>query len=389
MLKFKSTTLLSLIGLLSLAVVASARLPQASLQLITQPPLDQLVPFDATGETAQSAPILTLQLRDAAGQPLPKAKVHLQLFAPSHNPWFSTDFPVVEGTQLLELTAETERGELQLQQMLPIRGNYRLAVEVLPVDTDAFAPIAQTLTLRVSEHSNKYRNFAILAVMLWLVGLGGGWLIGKPQVIQPGEIAPQSIRLLLSAVVLVAIVALLVVNISAELAESHAHHHEHSEVSSAQIPQGIAQSQGLEVRIIGDTQATVGQLAQLQIQAIDQQTGQPATDLAFQIQTRQLEENWLAFAYTGTPDPAGQLAWRQQFFDGAPHRLEVTVLPQSTAGRQFKPFKVVQEIEAEGVAPPLLVRLIALGYFTSIVLLGLVMGLWLQRRQSWAQAQGS
>jgi hypothetical protein len=97
------------------------------------------------------------------------------------------------------------------------------------------------------------------------------------------------------------------------------------------------------------------------------------------VKTTQLENNWVAFAYEGTPDSTGKLSWQQGFFDGAPHSIEVEVTPQLGTARQFKPFQVAQDIPIEGVAPPLPVRLISLTYFTGIVGIGLLLGLRLRR----------
>jgi hypothetical protein len=100
------------------------------------------------------------------------------------------------------------------------------------------------------------------------------------------------------------------------------------------------------------------------------------------VKTTPLEDNWVAFAYEGVPDRNGTFAWQQQFFDGAPHHIEVEVAPQPKAARQFKPLQVAQNIAVEGIAPPLQVRLITLFYFTGLVGLGLLLGLALQRRRT-------
>jgi hypothetical protein len=120
----------------------------------------------------------------------------------------------VEGTELLNIEAVAPKGELQIQQMLPIRGNYQMLVKVTPIVANAFTPIEQTLTLSVPESWVKYRNFGILAVILLAVGLGGGLVLGGQQQIQPGEIAPQRVRLLLSGAIIVAIASLLIINIT-------------------------------------------------------------------------------------------------------------------------------------------------------------------------------
>jgi hypothetical protein len=104
--------------------------------------------------------------------------------------------------------------------------------------------------------------------------------------------------------------------------------------------------------------------------------------VALKIKVIQTEDEWIDFAYEGVTDAKGQLLWEQQFFDGAPHRVEVEVSPKPQAKHQFSPLRVAQVIQVEGVPPPLQVRLIVLAYFTSILILGLVLGLRL-RRHSW------
>src|SRR3712207_1728723 len=71
-----------------------------------------------------SSPVrLTLQAVDAAGQPLENAKMHLQILTPPRNPWFPTDFPIVEGAQLLNMDVRSEEhtSELQSRQYLVCR----------------------------------------------------------------------------------------------------------------------------------------------------------------------------------------------------------------------------------------------------------------------------
>jgi hypothetical protein len=379
--KFKMAALVSaicLMGVVLYNLVVFSQTPQPVVRLLTEPPISKILPFEAEATAPPSPVRLTLQALDATGQPLENAKIRLQILTPPKNPWFPTDFPIVEGTELLNIEAVAPKGELQLQQMLPIRGNYQLLVNVTPIVANAFTPIEQTLTLSVPESWVKYRNFGILAVILLAVGLGGGLVLGGQQQIQPGEIAPQRVRLLLSGAIIVAIASLLIINITAEVADSHTHGH-HSQTNEP----AVLQSQGVEARISGDVQATVGQPAKLAVQVIDTTTGQPATDVMVNIKATPAEDKWVAFAYQGVTDAKGQLTWEQQFFDGAPHKIEVEVSPQPQATRQFPPLRVAKSIEVEGVAPPLQVRLIVLAYFTSIIVLGLVIGLNLRRRSVW------
>lgn len=389
--KFKFARLISaflLMGIVFYGFVGFSQSPQSTVKVTTEPPISQILPFEAEaftplGSHQPPSPVrLTLQAVDPSDQPLENAQVHLQILTPPKNPWLTTDFPIVEGTKLLDIEAIAPQGKLQVQQTLPIRGTYKLLVNVTPTVTNAFTPIQQTLTLAIPESQLKYRYLGILVAILLIVGLGGGLVIGGKQQIKPGEIAPQQVRLLLSGLVVVAIASLLIVNISAEMAESHAHESPHAYQVQTKTPD-VVNSSGLKLQISGDNHALVGQVANLQVQAIDTKTNQPATDVVFNVKTTQLEDNWIANAYQGIPDPSGKLTWQQQFFDGATHKLEVEVSPQPNTARQFQPFKASQEIEVEGVAPPLTVRLIGLAYFTGIVVLGLAIGLWLRRR-SWA-----
>src|SRR4028118_2370112 len=375
--KFKMPALVSAICLMSVVfygLVVSSQTAQPAVRLIT-PPINQIFPYEAEATTPQSPVQLKLQAVDAVGKPLENAKIRLQILTPPKHPWFPTDSPIVEGTELLNIEAVTPKGELQIQQMLPIRGNYQLLVNVSPIVANAFTPFQKTLRLSVAESWVKYRNFAILAVILLVLGLGGGLVLGGKQQIQPGEIAPQRVRLLLSGAIIVAIASLLIINTTAELADSHTHGH-HSQIKEPEV----FQSQGVEARISGDVEATVGQSAKLAVQVIDTTTGQPASDVMVNIKATQSEDKWVAFAYQGVTNAKGQLAWEQQFFDGAPHKVEVEISPSPQATSQFSPLRVAKQIQVEGVAPPLQIRLIVLAYFTSFIVLGLLLGLKLKNK---------
>ncbi|MDX2239864.1 MAG: hypothetical protein NW224_04190 [Leptolyngbyaceae cyanobacterium bins.302] len=363
--------------------IGFSQAPQPTIRLSTEPPLEKIHPFEAEASTNQLPTQFTVQAIDASGQPLKNATVHLQLLTPPRTPWFTTDFPIVEGTTLLDIKTLAPAGKVQLQQMMPIRGNYSLKVSVAPQVANAFVPFEQTLPISVSENGVKYQNFAILAAVLLLAGLAGGWVIGQRRSIQPGEIAPQPVRLLLSGAIVVAIAALLYVNVSAEMAQSkHAMAMSHpTEVLPPAPHSNQQQGDELSVRLSGDRNAVVGRLANFQVSVTDAKTQQPITDVMFKVKATQLENGWISFAYDGTTDSTGQLQWQEQFFDGAPHQIDVEVVPQPGSSLQFQPLQVVQTLEVEGVAPPLHVRLISLCYMTGIVAIGLLLGLMLQNKR--------
>ncbi|PSB31700.1 hypothetical protein [Chlorogloea sp. CCALA 695] len=372
----RSALIMTITGLMSVLFLVTIGLSQtvrSPIQLTTSPPVGQFYPFEAEATKPQSPTLLTLTARNSAGELLANSLFKVQIFTPPNTPFLATDFPVVEGTTLLELAAIAPEGKVQFQQMLPIRGKYKLLVNVTPIAANQFSPIEQTLTLDVPENPVKYRNYAILLVVLLAVGIGGGWVMGKQSLPQRGEIAPVRVRLLLSGAVLVAIASLLVVNVSAEVSKSHDHFHATPEETT------VSNNSQLQVQISGDNYARVGELANLQVSAIDAKTNQPLTDVTFKLKTTQLEDNWVAFAYEGIPDATGKLKWQQQFFDGAPHKLEVEAIPNS-ANSQFKPIVATEEIEVAAVATPLPNRLISFGYLIGTVIIGLAIGLTSRRR---------
>lgn len=338
---------------------------QPSVRFQTEPFLSQVVPDEAPVRIA-------LQAVDAMGQPLSDVQFQVQLSTPVKTPWFTSDFPVVEGTQLLELNAKAPSGKLEFEQVMPIRGNYTLKAQVVPLVSSAFEPFEQSLQLSVPENTTKYRNAALLIGILMVAGVVSGWVIGGDQKVQDDEVAPQPIRLLLSAATVVAIASLLFVNISAEFASAHGH----GEMQSVTAP-SVQKSEDFEIRLSGDQQATVGQLASQTIQVINAKTGNPEADMIVNVKAIALEDNKQMFAYQGRTDNQGNLTWKEQFFDGAPHQVVAKIASPSRSALQ-----VSHEVEVEGIAPPLYIRFISLSYYTGIFVLSLLAGTWLHRRSS-------
>ena len=335
---------------------------QSTVKIQTEPPLENIVPDETVVK-------FQIQALGTAEQSLPNANIQVRILTPAPNPWFTSDFPIVEGTELLNLEAIAPQGNLEFEQVLPIRGNYNLQVVVTPQVTGQFEPFEESLSFRVPENSVKYRNLAILAVILLIAGFGSGWVLGADRVTGEDEIAPQPVRMLLSGITIVAIAVLLVVNLSAEVAASNV---ETGEVS-ASLP-AVANNQEVRVELLGDRQAVVGNLATQAVKITSAATGEPIQDVGVSLQSVALESDALMFAYQGTPDATGKLTWQEQFFDGAPHSVTATVAPLANSSRSFTPLEVSQEIEVVGIAPPLSVRFISLFYFTSIFAIGLIAG---------------
>jgi hypothetical protein len=332
-----------------------------SIQMETEPPLSQVVP-------AHDSVKLKLKAVDANQRPLTDAQWQLTLLAPSKTPWFSSDFPIVEGTTLVDTPAIAVGDAIELKTIMPIRGDYQLKVSV--TSASSVVPLTQTFVLHVPENPIKYRNTAILVAILLVVGFAGGWVIASQSQTHSAEIAPQPVRLLLSGATIAAILSLLVVNLSTELADHH--HADEMPVESA----AKAQSGNLKLEYVGDTAATVGQTARVAARVIDTATRQPIRDAVFQLEAVALEHGESVLSYQGKSDRNGLFTWDQQFFDGAPHALQI----QAIVNPDLPPLKLTQTLDVAGISPPLLVRLVTLGYMTAILALGMALGFGLQRR---------
>jgi dihydrodipicolinate reductase len=340
---------------------------QSTVQWQSNPPLEQIIPNETLVK-------LTFQAVDQEKQPLSNANIQVSLLTPPKNPWFSSDFPIVEGTELLNLETIAPQGSLEIEQVFPIRGRYTFKMAVNPQVQGEFEPFEQSVTLNIPESPIKYVNFAILAGILLVVGVAGGWVLGTEQIVREDEIAPQPVRMFLSGMIVLAIVILLYVNISAEFAHNHHHHAQDNFSGSA-----IANNEEIQIELLGDTQAVVGQLSTQTVQVSNAQTKEARADVLIDIQSIALEHNTVIFAYQGIPDHKGRLTWSEQFFDGAPHKVMATVTPLEKERVNLQPLEISQPVEVEGIAPPILTRLISLFYFSSIFVLGLIGGFWRRR----------
>jgi hypothetical protein len=302
--------------------------------------------------------------------------MQIKLVTPEPNPWISTDFPIVEGTELLSLEVPAAQGVVEFEQMLPIRGTYQVFVKVLPMDDAVATPlIEKVLTVDVPENPVKFRNFAILAGLCTLVGAIGGFFISQPQ----GRLAtlgiPESVRLLLLGLTLTAMATLIFINVSAEFQGGHSSMAGMVNDTLSMNAPSMAQNKEHVLNLDGAKEARVGTAESFQARLTDRRTGQEIPS-AFEVAVINTENNWKLFSIA-TP-VANHLRWRQQFFDGSDHRIEVQTPPHT---KQLA-LTTKHAVSVEGIAPPVSVRLKALAYLTGFVALGLLGTMGLRLRSS-------
>ncbi len=341
---------------------AFAQTGQGKVLLTLDPPVRQLIPFEAEAEQQKSPPRFRFEAQDSQGKVLSRVRMQIKIVTPKTNPWISTDFPIVEGTELLSLDVPAAQGVVEFEQMLPIRGVYQVFVNVLPMqDASATPLVKQVLTVDVPENPVKFRNFAILAGICILVGVLGGAFIGRSG---RTDILPEAMRLLLIGLTLTAMAALIFINVSAE---SQGGHTDMAGMANSMLPvsaPSIAQDRERVLNLDGVKEARVGTAESFQAKLTDRHTDQSIPS-AFEVSVINTEKNWKLFSIATPVDD--QVRWRQQFFDGSAHRIEVQTPPYS--GRPALVTK--SSVSVEGIAPPLFVRLKALAYLTGFVALGL------------------
>lgn len=109
------------------------------------------------------------------GEPARNVDLSYRLDAPPRTFWFSTDFPVVEGTPLLNGTVHLPAGHHETSMILPIRGTYRLR-------TRAEGPrgtAVRTVTFGVSENPREKLYLAVFLGILLLIGGAAGFLASR------------------------------------------------------------------------------------------------------------------------------------------------------------------------------------------------------------------
>jgi hypothetical protein len=345
-------------------LAAASAAPQARLELSTSPPLTELIPDQDELE-------LTIQLRDPAGAPIPRAELHLELTAPPANAFFSTDFPHVEGSRLVSADALAVGGQFSMRIVAPIRGAYRLQVTAKPPAGDrSFAPTTAEWHPVVPENPKKIRNLALFLAGLALVGACSGFVAGRTRTRPRARTAASP-----AAAAALALIAFAAASIS-DAALAHGPEGAHRSrvtdpASSATTAASNSKIAKLELRLLTPS-PRVGQLAELAATAHD--ASGAAVPARFQLRFRQLEHDVEVFS-TELIAPDGRLAWKGQFFDGSPHRVELIATPLAAA--DGGPVTAVLETEVEAIAPPLSASAKAFVLLMAVAAAAMACGFWL------------
>ena len=280
---------------------------------------------------------MSLLVTGADGRPLENgtANIHLQAPAPGR---FSTDMPIVEGTALHEMAVKLRQGRVNWKYLFPIRGEYKLIVDVLAADG---RKTAKSFTFKIRENGSKWLALAAFSLALLIFGIGAGRIFTKT--------SGQAALFILA----------LAIGVSA---------------GGTTNPSQVAPAVGkLEIE-----PAIVGQLSRITWRlANDGQHDSRMVSLT--VTVTHLEKGKLVFAVEKLP-VAGEFATKFQFPDGAEYRVTAAA---NIAG--MAPVRNEQVISVTGIEPPARAAAPALLYFIALIAVGLGVGRWSKMRAATVQ----
>ena len=302
---------------------------ELNIYLKTTPRVALLRPFaDPVG--------MSLLVTGADGRPINQGHVDIRLDAPKPGRFFSTDFPFVEGTRLNEMHLGLRQGRANWNYLLPIRGEYRLAVDVVSLDGTMASKV---FAFNIRENERKWFTLGGFSVGLFLLGFAAGRIFTQAR----------------SAAAVFIAVALL---------------SESAEVSTAQEIIKLSHTAVLEVE-----PAKVGTATSVQWRLESESTHEKPT--AFLTLTiNHLEKSKIVFGVEKLP-VAGEFSMKFQFPDGAEYRVvAIANIPGAPTIRNEQVVPVI------GIEPPVTAMVPALSYFLALIVLGLGAGRWSKLRKS-------
>ncbi len=290
--------------------------------LETVPSVDQLHPH--------SDPVrIILRLLDSDGRPVQQGKLHIRLLAPAPGWLFSTDLPLVEGTDLLEMDLPVSQGQAAWEYTFPIRGVYRLEVGTAG---------ERVFEIGIKENRTRLFYLGIFFVALFSFGFVAGRLFTSAGRISRGEVRLGLFFLLAFGLMLLI-----------------------GEVSSAEKKQD-----GLVAKLEVDP-AQVGQPSQIRWRLADPKTGKPVP-ARLTLAITHLEEGKQVFVLDSIPTN-GEFNFRFHFTDGSSYRVASVARVE---GRE--PVQEEGTVTVTAREPPQGAILPSLFFFLTVIALGLAGG---------------
>jgi hypothetical protein len=267
------------------------------------------------------------------GRPVAQGTALIRLDAPRRGRLFSTDFPWVEGTRLHEMRVNLRQGRANWKYLFPIRGEYRLAVDVQTADGKKGS---KEFAFSIRENEKKWMALAGFSAALFCLGLIAGRLFTR---------IPSGAMMLVAAGL---------------------------SIAPGFLIAGEATQDG-DAAVLEVEAATVGRPAVVRWHLNGTSAGAdlPAL-LSFNI--THLEKGKLALEIDRIP-VAGEFAMKFQFTDGAEYR--VVAVAEQPGKPSLRSERIISALALE---PPIKAMIPALVYFIGLIALGVGAGRWSKRQ---------
>jgi hypothetical protein len=309
----------------------SVQAEEINIHFKTSPPLEHLRPF------ADPA-TLALLITGADGKPIAQGWIDIALEAPKPGQFFSTDFPVVEGSRLVEMRLPLRGGRTEWKYLFPIRGEYRLTVGVMTADGRHGL---KTFPLRIKEQNYKWYLLGTFTLALFAFGVIAGRVFTRAS-------PAVTHRATVSFVLLV----LWLASKNAWTAEEPLQEKYFGWLEIG--PASVGTPTRVSWRLQGDDSAS--------------RTAALLTLIISHLETRKT-----VFSVERLP-VAGEFSMRFQFTDGAEYRVSATAF---VPGRRV--VRTEQHVSVTAAEPPARAVLPALGFFLAVIAGGLGVGRWSRR----------
>jgi hypothetical protein len=281
---------------------------------------------------------LTLLVTRADGKPA-QGQVAIRLEAPEPGWFFSTDFPVVEGSRLLEMSLLLRQGKAEWRYLFPIRGQYRLTVEFAAPDG---RKTNKTFAFKIRENRQKWIFLGITSLALFAIGAVAGRIFTSPRSSATREIA---VCLLLSFSSLISAM----------------------NTAVAQEPKERRPFGSLEI-----DPATVGKLSKVRWRLAGEGNAESQPAL-LSLTIAHVEKGKTVFSIERLAVDR-EFTMNFQFADGAEYR--VTAIAHVIGGQTLR---TEQNVSVTGPEPPIRAMIPAMAFFLAVITLGLAVGRWSRR----------
>ena len=306
---------------------ASVSAQDIKIYLKTSPVPERLRPFSDPAT-------LSLLATGVDGKPLASGWLNLRLEAPQPI-FFSTDFPFAEGSILTELRLPLKAGKVEWKYNFPIRGEYRLLVEVLAPDG---TQSSKTFKIDIREHRSKW-----LLLAAFILGLFGfGVLAGRIFTHALSRRGAGALPIIFSASLFFALPS----------------------------PTALARAApAWPITRLEIDPPSADKLAQIRW-ILESDGGNASRGALLSVAITHIEKKITVFAVDRIP-VEGEFSMKFLFVDGAEHR--VSAQAQLPDGRSVRSEQV---LAVDGVEPPESAMLPAMGLFLVVIALGLGVGRW-------------